>query len=169
MRVCGTLNHKPRARGFESAPVDFLEVVTGERDWSIEELRELLPAGAAAPSPNGDTPTIEALGAEHIPEHLLVRRDEEVGDHPGRQSFWFVAACIDAGLSDEETMWLALEHKPTKAKFGSERPEDDRRTTEIARSIRKVRPDPTAPNAQPFPRLGNGFGNGWKNPFSARS
>ncbi len=147
----GTLNHKSRARGFESAPVDFLEVVTGERDWSIEELRELLPAGGA----NGLSPqTATRRRSRRLSPSTSLSTFSFVETKSleiirAAQSFWFVAACIDAGLSDEETMWLALEHKPTKAKFGNEKPEYDRRAKEIARSIRKVRPSGAALGTHP--------------------
>jgi hypothetical protein len=156
LRLAGTFNHKPRAQGGASAPVTILEIITGDRDWTLEELRELLPARSGGSSPvNGDDQVIEPRMPEHVPEHLEERLEEEPGEHPGAQSFKFVLACIDAGLDDQGVMALAFEHRPTREKFGSTDPAKDRRAVEIKRSIRKVRPAGDALGTHPEnrPRL----------------
>ena len=164
LRLAGTLNHKPRATGGESSPVDFLDVATGLRDWSLEELRELLPAGSSSSS-NG-YPSIEPVMPEDVPAYLLERLNEEVGDHPGRQSFWFVAACIDAGVDEAGVMALALEHRPTKEKFGNENPKYDRRAKEIERSIRKIRKDASDASAQSYRSVASGLTRASETPES---
>jgi hypothetical protein len=143
LRLAGTLNHKPRARGGESASVDFLKVVTGKRDWTLEELRELLPVAYQVPD-NGDQ-LIEPVMPENVPAHLLERLAEESSDNRSKQSYLFVCACLDAGLDDAATTALALRHRPTKEKYGSDDPRYDRRAKEIARLIRRVRPSGAAP------------------------
>jgi hypothetical protein len=133
LRLAGTLNHKPRARGGESAPVDFLEVVTGKRDWTLQELRDLLPAAAEAVSHTNGDGVIEPEEPETVPAHLLERLDEEPSGDRSKQCHTFLRACLDADLNDAEMLALGLKHKPTTAKYG------DRAATEITRLIKKFR------------------------------
>ena len=83
-----------------------------------------------------------------VPAHLLARLDEEPGEHPGRQSYGFVAACVDAGLPDSAVLALGLEHRPTKDKWAGY----DKRLQEVNRSLGKLRqelPDASASQVRP--------------------
>jgi hypothetical protein len=115
------------------------ELVQGMRE-TIEE-REFELAGMLkaflAPAAT-DVPPIEPAMPEFAPAHLLARLKEEPGDR-SVQSLQFIAACVDAGLDDAAVMALALEHRPTVSKYGSESPTKDRRKTEVARTISKIR------------------------------
>ena len=77
-----------------------------------------------------------------VPAHLAARLDEEPDDHPGRQSFGFVGACVDAGLEDAHILALALRHRPTREKYGG------RARREVERSLGKHR-DATSPHLAP--------------------
>ena len=137
LRLPGTWNHKGRARGGKSAPIEFLEFRPAVKDWSADELLELFR------SPRGwGHRTATSRSSPRCPRtsrpHLLARLEEEPEDRSA-QTMGFVAACVDAGLDDSEVMALALEHPPTKEKYGSDDPEYDRRATEIERALRKVR------------------------------
>lgn len=129
LRLPGTWNHKDRARGGRSTAVRLVEFKPALKNWTPAELAELLPEldVMADASVNG---ALVPRMPEKVPAQLLTRLNETPGDR-SKQSYAFVAACLEAGLSDAETLAVALEHGPTKAKFG------ERAATEIERSINK--------------------------------
>lgn len=129
LRLPGTWNHKDRARGGRSTPVRLVEFKPALKDWSPAELAELLPELDVLADASGNGALVPRM-PEKVPAHLRARLNETPTDR-SKQSYAFVAACLDAGLSGEETLALALEHGPTKAKFG------ERAATEIERSINK--------------------------------
>jgi hypothetical protein len=132
LRLPGTWNHKGDGLDFGPWPVEILDGARAQRDWAPDELRELLgpePPAIAAAATTPITPTMP----ENIPDRIRARLDEPVGEHPGLQTFSFVGDCIRAGLSDGQALALALEHRPTKTKYGH------RATAEIERAIGKHR------------------------------
>ncbi|MBA3376656.1 MAG: hypothetical protein H0U00_12755, partial [Actinobacteria bacterium] len=138
LRLPGTWNHKGRANaGGTSYPVVSMPFVPAIRDWTAAEIVALLGPPPTDASGNGAA-GIEPVMPESAPAHLLARLGEEAKDRSAAL-FAFVAACIDAGLSDSETLALALEHRPTREKYGSDDPLQDRRQREVERAIRKVR------------------------------
>ena len=144
LRLPGTLNHKPAALGGLAVSVELVDFERAPRDWTRSELLELL---GPPPGPNGSgsdhAVEIAPTMPSRVPAHLLVRLDEEPGDDRSKQSLAFVAACIDAHLTDAETLAVALQHRPTKDKY------DDRAATEITRSIKKIRSERSvAPNSR---------------------
>lgn len=118
--------------------------VDGMRD-TIEDRQTELDALLAEYVPdahrNGYEPaeTIKPVRPVSAPAHLLARLSETPGDR-STQSFTFVRDCIRSGLPDEATMALALEHEPTRQKYGQ------RAAGEIERSIRKIRAEALSPN-----------------------
>jgi AAA domain-containing protein len=132
LRLPGTFNHKPRARGGASVPVELLAFRPALKDWTPSELVDLLGPALPTVNLNGAGETVEPVMPEEVPPHLRDRLQEEPGDR-SEQHFAFVAACIEAGLSDAEVIALALEHRPTKLKY------EDRAAAEIARSLAKLR------------------------------
>ncbi len=150
LRLPGTWNHKGRARGGESLPVLIVEGKRAERDWTPDELDELLgPPPENYPHADSSAPVMPGSELAHLldrlPAGLLGRlRETPAGDRSG-QSYAFVGACLKTGLSDAETLALALEHKPTQSKYG------DRAAAEIERAIakQKVRPPRDAPGTHP--------------------
>jgi hypothetical protein len=145
LRLPGTWNHKGRAQGVQSSLVSFLDFRPALRDWSACELVELL-----GPAPTDVTDNTAASIVPKMPEttpaHLLARLTEEADDR-SKQSYAFIGACLERGLSDGETLALALEHHPTREKYG------DRADAEIRRAIRKLRAtSETSENAFRGPR-----------------
>jgi hypothetical protein len=130
LRLPGTWNHKTRASGGVSRPVFLVDSERAVRDWSREELIELL---GPTPAEIGEAVSITPAMPETVPTHPLERLGETAAGDRSAQSFAFVGACLRAGLSDAETLALALEHEPTTTKFG------DRAQVEIERSIAKLR------------------------------
>ena len=133
LRLPGTLNHKPRAAGGQSTPVQIIDGQRAPKDWTVDELLELLGPppdanGAASRNPRTD---LEPVMPTTALAHLLARLDEEPGDR-SEQMWSFVGACLKAGLSDAETLALTLEHRPTKYIAGS----TDRRVERISAAIR---------------------------------
>lgn len=138
LRLPGAWNHKGRAlEGGTSYPVTFCPFIPAVKDWTAEELVALLGPPPADVGANGGPTAIEPQTPQSVPAHLLVRLEEELADRSA-QSFAFVVACLEAGLSEAETLALALEHRPTKDKYG------ERSRAEIRRSICKVGPSRAA-------------------------
>ena len=130
LRLPGTWNHKTRASGGVSRPVFLINSERAARDWSREELLELL---GPAPAEIGEAVSITPAMPETVPTRLLKRLRETAAGDRSAQSYAFVGACLKAGLSDAEALALALAHEPTKAKYG------DRAQVEIERAIVKLR------------------------------
>jgi hypothetical protein len=91
---------------------------------------------------NGGAPIVPEMPS-NVPARLLARLEEEPDDR-SKQSYRFVGDCLDAGLSDAETVALALQHRPTREKYGQRASVDER-------SIHNHRnpesdPFPTGPN-----------------------
>ena len=133
LRLPGTLNHKGRARGGESAPVRFSEIALPDGCWSVSELRDRLGPEPDYLADGEQNARVRPRMPENVPGHLRDRLDEESDEHPGRQSYGFVGACVDAGLADEEVIALALLHRPTREKFGP------RAEREAGRALGKIR------------------------------
>lgn len=132
LRLPGTFNHKGRALGGESMPVLLLNGWSrADKDWSPAELAALLPEIEEVVI--GGSEQISPVMPETVPERLLDRLEEEPNDR-SKQTFNFVRACLEEGLSEEETLALALQHRPTREKYG------ERAEGEIVRTILKVRP-----------------------------
>lgn len=140
LRLPGTWNHKGRERDFGSWPVLIVGGERAPRDWSSDELAELL-----GPEPPRIVDTSRAVPAAPatVPAHLLERLREKVGDDRSKQSYSFVGACLNAGLSDAATLALALKHEPTRSKYG------DRAAAEVERAIRKHREAPSPASGEP--------------------
>ncbi len=141
LRLPGTWNHKGRAAGGESLPVHFLDFRPAVKDWTVSELVSQL--GPAPIDVGGnDADAIEPVMPASAQAQLLERLEEEPGDR-STQSFAFVAACLDTGLSDGETLALVLRHRPTREKYG------ERARGEVERSIRKLRAGLASPSPSP--------------------
>jgi AAA domain/RepB DNA-primase from phage plasmid len=140
LRLPGTFNHKEACRGGDLLPVTILNGDRAPKDWTLDELAQLLPDVTDANPLDVDRP-VEPVMPEMVPAHLLARLDEEPGEDRSKQSHAFVAACLDARLTDSETLAVALQHRPTKDKYGS------RAAAEIIRMIMKMRGDD-----KPIPR-----------------
>ena len=150
LRLPGTWNHKGRAAGGESLPVQFLDFRPAVKDWTVSELVSQFGPAPVDVSGNG-ADAIEPAMPAGVPAELLARLEEEPSDR-STQSFSLVAACLEAGFSDGETLALALRHRPTREKYG------ERARGEVERSIRKLRvglaspsPSPSRPRPQVSP------------------
>lgn len=153
LRLPGTWNHKPRARGGQAAPVSLVEFEHAQRDWTLEELDGLLaqlPAGVAT---NGSLPAIEPEMPADIPPRVATKLTEKPGDDRSAQMHSFVRVCLSNGLSEAETLALTLQHPPTVDKFG------ERAAGEIRRSIEKLRQDAPAPTSNQPPEGGGTGGS----------
>src|SRR5207247_7156295 len=109
-------------------PVELLRFIPAMRDWTVDELVGLLgppPAGVAGNGAGEIAPSMP----EKVPVHLLARLHEEAEDR-SKQSYAFVAACLASGLSDAETLALALEHQPPCEQYG------ERAAVEVGRVLR---------------------------------
>jgi hypothetical protein len=139
LRLPGTWNHKGRARGGESLPVQIVNGRRADRDWTPDVLVQLL-----GPAPEVDSPAARVAPEmpESVPAHLRARLQEAPAGDRSKQTYGFVGACLEAGLSDAATLALALEHEPTRAKYG------DRAAAEIERAIAKHRAGGTSPRPQ---------------------
>jgi hypothetical protein len=130
LRLPGTLNLKDRALCGNPLPVRLVEFTPLSRDLTLDELDALLPLAEPAHR------TTVAVEPEPLPEPLplpiATRIRETPNDDRSKQSFAFVGACRDAGLSDGQTLAAALKHEPTVAKYGA------RVTEEVARSLSKL-------------------------------
>lgn len=144
LRLPGTFNHKPRALGGESAQVRLVDFEAAPRDLTLAELAELLPE---LPTMNGSAATVivPELPAT-VPPRIQARLREQTGRDRSGQTFSFVKACIEEGLSDGQTLALALQHAPTLAKYG------DRARGEVERAIQKLRTDAASAEKTSGPR-----------------
>jgi hypothetical protein len=155
LRLAGTLNHKGRARGGESAPVRFSTGERAERDLTLADLDTLLlddpEERHVALLLEGDEPDAQEL-RRRMPRSVLARLDEAPNEDRSAQAFAFVAACRAAGCSYAEVQVLARSHRPTQEKYGAraEREIDRllyRRTSPRRRTIgrrwRTLPPGPT--------------------------
>jgi hypothetical protein len=143
LRLPGTWNHKGAALDFFGPwPVRIAAGERAPRDWTPDELRELLgpePGDFRATAASPIAPSAPVA----VPTSLFARLREDPRADRSAQSYSFVGACLKAGLSDAETLALALQHEPTRAKYG------DRAGVEIERAIRKHREKPSAASGEP--------------------
>jgi DNA-binding transcriptional ArsR family regulator len=132
LRLPGTWNHKERARGGSSRAVAFVDFEPQSRDWRRTELAELLPELPTLGS-NGAEPIPATPRGDPLPSRIEERLHEEPGSDRSRQLYSFVGLCLQEGLTDGETLAVALEYKPALDKYGR------RAGAEIERVIRKHR------------------------------
>ena len=133
--ACRNPDDKGRAVGLR-APVTFLDVERGPRDWTLPQLDELL-----LPVPTPSAP-VEPVTPAALPPRVATRLAESPQGDRSAQSFSFLALCVEQGLTDEHTLALALRHAPTVEKYGT------RVSTEVARVLGKIRAD--TPEPEPF-------------------
>jgi hypothetical protein len=135
LRLPGTWNHKERARGGRSAPVALLDFRPAAKDWPAHELVHLLGDPPPHEASSNGLAEIAPAMPSHVPPQLAIRVAEEPAGDRSKQSYTFVAACLEAGLTDAEALALALVHRPTQDKYGS------RARGEIERLIGKLQED----------------------------
>jgi hypothetical protein len=149
LRLAGTLNHKGRARGGESAPVAFLDGLRAPCDWAPVDLNVLLlgdpEEGRVAAILKGEEPDAQEL-RERLPQRVLACLDEEPNGDRSRQTASFVNLCRAERYSDADILALARLHRPTQEKYGP------RAEGEVARLLQKV-PVPATPAEEQAPRI----------------
>lgn len=130
LRLPGTLNHK---NPDYPAPV---VVVQEAPVFPIDAVKHLLDNFAPTLSQVPTHPTaaqVQALEYEEVPElsnylngRLYEECDSSAKEGRSGQSYSFIMACAEYGLSLNQVYTLASAHKPTRAKFGTRRGEIER-------------------------------------------
>lgn len=128
LRLVGSWNHKDRARGGSSTQVVLLDGSRALHDLTLAELDHMLPS-----DPQAADAAARPQIPDGLPAHIERRVRELPGDDRSAQSYALVAACLEWGLSDEETVEVLLLHTPTSDKYGV------RARAEIERELRKLR------------------------------
>jgi hypothetical protein len=100
--------------------------------WITDALLEARPRAKAAAL----TVQLAPIPAG-LPRHLRARASEAPGADRSEQTWALILSAVEWGLSDGETMALALAHRPTTDKYG----DGDRARAEVAAILAKVRPD----------------------------
>jgi len=116
LRLPGTMNHK---LGHTPVTVESLQ----SRLLDIEEVSILLKNFMPSVEDIPNYPTEVEIGSLKVIDmklsrYLYDRMNEDSGKDRSSQSFHFISACYEAGLSDNEVFTAASNHMPTIEKFG---------------------------------------------------
>lgn len=148
LRLAGSWNRKPAARGGEAAPV-VLHRPNGAV-FSVADLDDMLPDAPATPSSEMGAIDLEAAPEELPPAvRSIVEEPVVPGMDRSARTMALIGACRDAGLSAGQALDLAHQHAPSEAKYGG------RLEAEVARCWSKVGADG---QGQPDPHDDDGDG-----------
>ncbi len=131
LRLAGSWNRKPTARGAGAAPV-VLHRPNGAV-FSVDDLDDRLPEVPATP-----TSEVGGIDLDAAPEMLppavrsIVEETVVAGMDRSARTMALIGACRDAGLSAGQALDLAHRHAPSSAKYGG------RLEAEVARCWSKV-------------------------------
>jgi len=141
LRVAGTLNRKPTARGETAAPV-VLHPGNGAA-FAVSELDDELPDADEPAEPAAGQPDAEPVELDQLPPALAGRMNEP--NRPGLDRsaamFELVAACRRAGFTVGQAVTIAGRHAPSVTKYGA------RLASEVGRVWHKL--DDTPPGDAP--------------------
>lgn len=114
LRIPTTLNHKPGG-----GPV-LWDGSVGEEPWDVMELQAILPAVEYVHTETSHDPIQPA--AVEIPQHIRQMLDAPPpGGDRSAKTFPIVNACVKAGLTKEQTMYVLLESEDQRNRFEEKR------------------------------------------------